>query len=234
MRVSKAVAVQKMFDAIAGQYDLMNRVMTMGQDQRWRRFVVSRLAMPKQGRVLDLATGTGDIAALLCDDYPEAYITGGDFSQNMLQFASNRFAEKKIDWQACDANHLPFADQSFDGVTFGYLLRNVDDVPKVLTEIHRILRPGGTIVSLDTTPPAKNLLYPFITAYLRYGIPILGRMIASDEAAYSYLTGSTMGFYKACALADAFTEAGFTTVQYQKFMCGTIAVHWGVKPTGKA
>ncbi len=227
--MSKAVAVQEMFDAIAGQYDLMNRVMTMGQDQRWRRFVVSRITMPKQGRVLDLATGTGDIAALLAGEYPEAYITGGDFSQNMLAFAKKRFSNTAIDWQACDANTLPFNDNEFDGVTFGYLLRNVDDVPRVLREIHRVLKPGGTIVSLDTTPPAKNILYPFITAYLRYGIPILGRMIASDEAAYSYLTGSTMGFYKADELATAFTEARFKEVQYKKFMCGTIAVHWGVK-----
>jgi demethylmenaquinone methyltransferase/2-methoxy-6-polyprenyl-1,4-benzoquinol methylase len=201
----------------------------MGQDQKWRRFAVSRISMPETGRVLDLATGTGDIAALLAAQYPKAYITGGDFSQNMLRFAQERFAGTEIDWQACDANTLPFADNLFDGVTFGYLLRNVDDVPRVLREIHRILKPGGTIVSLDTTPPAKNILYPFITAYLRYGIPILGRMIASDEAAYSYLTGSTMGFYKADALANAFTDAGFKEVQYKKFMCGTIAVHWGVK-----
>jgi demethylmenaquinone methyltransferase/2-methoxy-6-polyprenyl-1,4-benzoquinol methylase len=218
-----------MFDAIAGQYDLMNRVMTMGQDQRWRRFVVSRLGHLQKGRVLDLATGTGDIAALLAEEFPELYVTGGDFSQNMLHFAKGRFAEANIDWQACDANHLPFADNFFDGVTFGYLLRNVDDVPTVLTEIHRVLKSGGTIVSLDTTPPAKNILYPFITAYLRYGIPILGRMIASDEAAYSYLTGSTMGFYKADDLAKAFTDAGFKRVEYKKFMCGTIAVHWGKK-----
>ncbi len=229
MSVSKAASVQKMFDAIAGQYDLMNRVMTMGQDQRWRRFVVDRVNIPETGRVLDLATGTGDIASLLADLYPQAHISAGDFSQNMLHFAQRRFADTTIDWQACDANHLPFADNLFDSVTFGYLLRNVDDVPRVLEEIHRVLKPGGTIVSLDTTPPARNLLYPFITAYLRYGIPILGRMIASDEAAYSYLTGSTMGFYTADELAKAFTDAGFKTVAYKKFMCGTIAVHWGVK-----
>lgn len=227
--MGKAVAVQKMFDAIAGEYDLMNRVMTMGQDQGWRRFVVSRIVMPGEGRLLDLATGTGDIAALLKKEYPRAYVTGADFSQNMLQFAQKRFAGSSIDWQACDANLLPFADNTFDGVTFGYLLRNVDNVPKVLTEIHRVLKPGGTIVSLDTTPPAKNILYPFITAYLRYGIPILGRMIASDEAAYSYLTGSTMDFYRADDLATAFTDAGFNNVEFKKFMCGTIAVHWGVR-----
>ncbi len=229
MSKGKGASVQKMFDAIAGQYDLMNRVMTMGQDQRWRRFVVGQVNIPEKGRVLDLATGTGDIAALLAQEYPEAHIAGGDFSQNMLHFAKKLLADTTIDWQACDANSLPFADNIFDSVTFGYLLRYVDHVPKVLEEIHRVLKPGGTIISLDTTPPAKNILYPFITTYLRYGIPILGRMIASDEAAYSYLTGSTMGFYKADELAAAFTEAGFKSVHYTKFMCGTIAVHWGVK-----
>lgn len=227
--MSKAAQVQAMFDGIAGRYDLLNRVMTWGQDQRWRRLVVAKAKVAGQGRVLDLATGTGDIAALFVQQAPQATIIGGDFSQNMLKEAKQRFAASPISWLACDANSLPFSANDFAAVTFGYLLRNVDDVPQVLSEIYRVLAPGGIIVSLDTTPPAKNILYPFIRAYLRWGIPLLGRMLASDEAAYSYLTGSTMGFYEAQALAQAFQQAGFTEVGYKKLMCGTIAVHWGRK-----
>ncbi len=227
--MSKGSQVQAMFDGIAGRYDLMNRVMTMGQDQRWRRLVVGKAGDLSKGRVLDLATGTGDIAALFSQKYPNASVVGGDFSQNMLGEAQNRFSSLPIQWMACDANMLPFSDNSFSAVTFGYLLRNVDDVPRVLREIHRVLQPGGAIVSLDTTPPAKNMLYPFINAYLRWGIPLMGRMLASDEAAYAYLTGSTLGFYEACALANAFSDAGFQNVGYRKLMCGTIAVHWGHK-----
>lgn len=227
--MSKAAAVQKMFDSIAGQYDLMNRVMTLGQDQRWRQFVVKQAGDAHGGRVLDLATGTGDIAALYKASFPEATVIGGDFSQNMLAEARKRFADRRIAWQACDANFLPFTDNFFKAVTFGYLLRNVDDVPRVLAEVYRVLDQGGRIVCLDTTPPKKNLLYPFIRAYLRWGIPLLGRLIASDEDAYAYLTGSTMGFYTAEDLAEAFGRAGFRKVGFKRFMLGTIAVHWGEK-----
>ncbi len=227
--MSKGPGVQKMFDAIAGHYDLMNRVMTMGQDQKWRRFVVNRAGDPGDGLTLDLATGTGDIAALMTDTYPAAKVVGGDFSLNMLKEAKKRFTDKKIHWQACDANTLPFADNTFRSVTFGYLLRNVDDALGVLTEVHRVLRPGCKVVCLDTTPPAKNLLYPFVRFYFRYGIPILGRLIADDEAAYAYLTGSTMDFYSADQLAQLFADAGFADVGYKKFMLGTIGVHWGEK-----
>lgn len=227
--MSKGASVQQMFDAIAGRYDLMNKVMTMGQDQKWRKFVVVKAGDAEDGRVLDLATGTGDIASLLAQANPHAHVVGGDFSCNMLEEAKKRFADTKIEWLECDANNLPFEDNSFDAVTFGYLLRNVDNVPAVLNEIYRVLKPGGRIVSLDTTPPEKNLLYPFVQCYFRYGIPIMGKMIASDEAAYSYLTGSTMDFYSADALAELFQSANFVDVDYKKFMMGTIGVHWGVK-----
>jgi len=218
-----------MFDDIAPNYDLMNRVMTMGQDQRWRRFVVKKAGDPGSGMALDLATGTGDIVALMERQYPGGQYVGADFSLNMLREAKKRFSGQAIDWQASDANNLPYRDNSFESVTFGYLLRNVDDSLVVLKEIYRVLRPGGRVVCLDTTPPEKNILYPFIRFYFRFGIPLLGRFIASDEAAYSYLTGSTMGFHKAEELADIFRTAGFRGVDYKKFMMGTIGIHWGKK-----
>jgi demethylmenaquinone methyltransferase/2-methoxy-6-polyprenyl-1,4-benzoquinol methylase len=218
-----------MFDAIAGRYDLMNRVMTMGQDQKWRRFVVNMAGDPGDGLTLDLATGTGDIGALMTDTHPQAKVVGGDFSLNMLMEAKKRFSDKQISWQACDANMLPFADDIFQSVTFGYLLRNVDDALRVLKEVRRVLKPGGKVVCLDTTPPTKNLLYPFVRFYFRYGIPILGKLIADDEAAYAYLTGSTMDFHNAEELARLFSDAGFIRVGYKKFMLGTIGVHWGEK-----
>ncbi len=228
--MSKGPGVQKMFDAIAGRYDLMNRVMTLGQDQRWRRFVVQKVEDPGQGWALDLATGTGDIAALLQQTYPEARVIGADFSRNMLEEARKRFSSAQIHWQACDANALPFADNVFESVTFGYLLRNVDDSLRVLQEVRRVLRPGGRVVCLDTTPPARNMLLPLVRFYFRFGIPFMGRLIARDAAAYSYLTGSTMDFHTAEELAALFREAGFLSVGFRKFMLGTIGVHWGKKP----
>ncbi len=228
--VNKAKPVQKMFDAIAARYDVMNRVMTLGQDQRWRRFVVRKAAVPSGGRLLDLASGTGDIAALAKAYTPSASVVAGDFSLNMLREAKKRFNRIPVGWHASDATLLPYRENSFDAITFGYLLRNVDNVSQVLKEIHRVMKPGGTVVCLDTTPPEKNFLYPFILFYLKYCIPVLGKLLARNETAYAYLTGSTMGFYSADSLAEAFSSAGFTDVYYKKFMCGTIAVHWAVKP----
>lgn len=227
--MSKGPSVRKMFDAIAGRYDLMNRLMTMGQDQKWRKFVVDKAGDPKRGWTLDLATGTGDIACLAHRSYTAAQVIGADFSWNMLVEAKRRFSDKPIIWQSCDANNLPFQQSVFESVTFGYLLRNVDDVVCVLKEVHRCLKPGGRVVCLDTTPPEKNILYPFIRFYLRFMVPLLGRLIAGDEAAYGYLIGSTMKFYSADELSEKFQEAGFCRVGYKKFMMSTIAVHWGEK-----
>jgi len=227
--LSKGPSVQRMFDDIAGRYDLMNRLMTFGQDQRWRQFVIDKAGDPGDGWVLDLACGTGDIAALFCRTYPAARVAGGDFSRNMLAEARRRFADQRIAWQACDANRLPFRDGVFQAVTFGYLLRNVDDSLTVLREVRRVLAAGGRVVCLDTTPPARNLLRPFIRLYLRFGIPLMGRLVARDQAAYHYLTGSTMDFHQADVLAGLFGQAGFCDVGYRKFMFGTIAVHWGSK-----
>ena len=227
--MSKGEGVQRMFDAIASRYDLMNRVMTLGQDQRWRRVVVARATAPESGAILDLATGTGDIAALFAATRPEAVVVGGDFSQKMLEQARRRFSALPISWHACDANTLPFAADTFTAVTFGYLLRNVDDTGRVLGEVYRVLRPGGRVVCLDTTPPGNHPLTPLVRLYLRFGIPLLGRLLADDKAAYAYLTGSTMAFHDAETLAGYFRAAGFTKVGYRKFMFGTIAIHWGEK-----
>lgn len=228
--MSKGERVQRMFDAIAGRYDLMNRVMTLGQDQSWRRFVVKKAGNPESGWSLDLATGTGDIAALTSLEYPGVKVVAGDFSCNMLAHARQRFPEHAIHWQACDALALPYADGTFKSVTFGYLLRNVEEVDKVLAEVYRVLQAGGRIVCLDTTPPSDSFLLPFVNFYLKYIIPVLGKILARDESAYAYLTGSTMDFYESETLKNFFEQAGFSAVGYKKFMFGTIAVHWGEKP----
>ncbi|NNF45772.1 MAG: ubiquinone/menaquinone biosynthesis methyltransferase [Desulfofustis sp.] len=218
-----------MFDAIADRYDLMNRVMTFGQDRRWKDFVVDRGGEIVDGWALDLACGTGEIAAQFRRSNPEARIVGADFSRNMLIRAQQDLSAASIRFQACDANHLPYRDGVFRAVSFGYLLRNVDDSLMVLKEVYRVLSEGGRVICLDTTPPARNLLYPLIRVYLAVVIPLLGRLIARDRSAYAYLTGSTMEFHDADTLARLFEEAGFSQVAYKKFMFGTIAVHWGTK-----
>ncbi|MBN8637419.1 MAG: class I SAM-dependent methyltransferase [Anaerolineae bacterium] len=226
----RAAYVQSMFDRIAGRYNLMNRLMTFGQDLRWRKFVIQQAHLPPKGTLLDLATGTGDIAFEGLRAVPDLTAVGGDFSIGMMQVGQTLTDGERVKWVGADAIQLPFAGNSFDAVTSGYLMRNVIDIPQALREQLRVLKPGGRIVILDTTPPPHNLLRPFILIHMRYVIPLLGRLISGNPDAYQYLPESTQKFKTPEALAGAMREAGFQNVQFKRFMFGTQAVHWGEKP----
>ncbi|MGJ3237659.1 MAG: ubiquinone/menaquinone biosynthesis methyltransferase [Anaerolineae bacterium] len=224
--------VQDMFGRIAERYNFMNRVMTFGQDMRWRRFVVNQAQLPADGALLDLATGTGDIAFEAKQAHPDAQIIGADFALPMMHVGQREPRGNTIDWSGADALNLPFPDETFDAVVSGYLVRNVIDIPRALQEQMRVLKPGGRIVILDTSPPPDNLLKPFIQLHLNYGIPILGRLIGGQAAAdaYTYLPESTQAFKTPQELAAIMREASYEQVDYQLFMFGTMAVHWGKKP----
>ena len=135
----------------------------------------------------------------------------------------------RVKWVGADALNLPFEDDDFDAVTSGYLMRNVIDIPRALEEQKRVLKAGGRIVVLDTAPPPRNLLRPFIEIHLRYVIPTLGRLISGNPDAYQYLPESTQKFKTPDELAGLMRQAGFINVQYKTFMFGTMAVHWGEK-----
>ena len=229
MTGTKGAQIQSMFDQLAPKYDLMNRVMTLGQDQRWRRFVVDRAGLPARARVLDLASGTGDIAFEMVRRDPAATVFAADFSLGMLRRGKTRKGGDTVHWVSCDAQQLPFESGCFDAVTFGYLLRNVEDINRCLKEIHRVLKPGGRIVCLDTTPPPKGLVGAMVRGYLKFGLPLMGRLLAGDRASYQYLSQSTMGFLESEALKALFQEQGFAEVAYRFFMMKTVAVHWGTK-----
>jgi demethylmenaquinone methyltransferase/2-methoxy-6-polyprenyl-1,4-benzoquinol methylase len=225
----RAVYVQKMFDRIAGRYNLMNRVMTGWQDQRWRRFVIRQARLQPGDKLLDLATGTGDIAFEALKMVPGIQAVGGDFSLGMMFVGKTQPLGDQVGWSGADALNLPFPENSFDALTAGYLMRNVIDIPRAFAEQRRVLKPGGRVVILDTSPPPHNLLRPFILAYLRYGIPLLGRLISGNSDAYQYLPESTQKFKTPDELAALMRQAGFANVQYKLFMFGTMAVHWGEK-----
>jgi len=225
--------VQGMFDRIAERYNIMNRIMTGGQDMKWRRFVIEKAQLPTNGRLLDLATGTGDIAFEALKKTPSAEVVGADFALQMMHVGQRQpQLGQQVGWTGADALHLPFSDRSFDAVVSGYLVRNVIDIPQTLQEQSRVLKSGGRIVILDTSPPPNNLLKPFILLHLKYGIPLLGRLIAGKSAsdAYTYLPESTQAFKTPDELADLIQQAGFKDVAYKTFMFGTMAVHWGTKP----
>src|SRR5215831_12691238 len=142
----RASAVRDVFTRIAPRYDLMNRVMTGGFDRYWRKFVIRMAAIPESGRMLDIATGTGDIAFEALDQVRGVTAVGADFAPNMMLVGKARLRGERVRWTAADALNLPFPAAQFDAVTHGFLLRNVIDIPRALAEQWRVLRPGGYMV----------------------------------------------------------------------------------------
>ena len=225
----RADYVQDMFARIAGRYDTMNRLMTFGQDVRWRQYVIRQANLPAGGRLLDIATGTGDIAEEGQQQVPGLRAVGGDFTIEMMRAGKRLPGREAIRWVTADTLALPFPDATFDAVTSGFLMRNVIDVAGAFREQWRVTRPGGRVVVLESSPPKDNVLKPFIKIHLNTVIPTLGRLITGEADAYRYLPDSTQGFQGPDELAATMRAAGFVDVAYRLFMFGTIAIHVGTK-----
>jgi demethylmenaquinone methyltransferase/2-methoxy-6-polyprenyl-1,4-benzoquinol methylase len=160
---------------------------------------------------------------------PGCQPVAADFTLKMMQVGKQRYPTPHLNWCGADAMMLPFPDESFEAVVSGFLLRNVIDISSALREQFRVLRPGGRIVALDTTRPEKTRLSPLVDFHLHVIIPNLGQLVTGVRDAYNYLPDSTEAFLNARELADALTSAGFREVGFQRWMLGTIAIHWGVK-----
>ena len=225
----RAAYVQSMFARIARRYDLMNRLMTGGQDVRWRRQVIDLAQLPRGGKLLDLGSGTGDLATEALRRDASLQVVGGDFTLEMMRVGCERPNGHLVRWAGTDALNLPFPDNAFDAVVSGYLMRNVIDVRRAWAEQYRVIKPGGRVVCLDTTPPPRNLLHPLIHFHLHVVIPALGQLIAGASDAYTYLPDSTENFLLAETLAGRMAEAGFKDARFKRLMFGTMAIHWGVK-----
>ncbi|GAB4462643.1 MAG: bifunctional demethylmenaquinone methyltransferase/2-methoxy-6-polyprenyl-1,4-benzoquinol methylase UbiE [Anaerolineales bacterium] len=225
--IERAKYVQAMFTRIAKRYDLMNRLMTGGQDVRWRKRVIELARLHPHASLLDLGTGTGDLAREALSAFSQARVVGADFTLEMMR-VGRRISP--LDFSAADALQLPFPDASFDAVVSGFLMRNVVDLQKSLEEQYRVLKNGGRIVILDTTRPKKNILSPFIWIHMHVVIPTLGGLITGSRDAYRYLPETTEGFVTAEDMAARMARAGFEKIAFQRLMFGTIAIHWGEKP----
>ena len=207
----------------------MNRLMTAGQDVVWRREVIRRTHLPSQGRLLDLGTGTGDLAFEALRQYSPSFVAAADFTLGMMRTGKQHAVQKAIGWHAADALSLPYADNTFDAVVSGFLLRNVTDLPRALEEQWRVLKPGGTLVALDTTKPRKSPLSPLIRFHMHKVIPFLGYLITGEKDAYVYLPDSSEAFLTAEDLAALLRNVGFREVGFERKMFGAVAIHWGVK-----
>jgi demethylmenaquinone methyltransferase/2-methoxy-6-polyprenyl-1,4-benzoquinol methylase len=219
-----------MFDGISEHYDFMNLLITLGRDRAWRRCVAEMAAPPKGGSVLDLGAGTGGISLELARRWPQASVTGADFSPEMLAVARKRPGAERVNWVIADATALPFADGSFDAVTSGYLVRNVPSPLAAFKEQARVLKKGGRVVCLETSPPPDSPLLPFIRLHLKYVIPFLGSLISGNKSAYTYLPETTQNFLSTEALSKVMEQSGLKVINVARFMFGTQSVITAVKP----
>jgi demethylmenaquinone methyltransferase/2-methoxy-6-polyprenyl-1,4-benzoquinol methylase len=207
-----------MFDRIAPVYDAMNHVMTAGLDRRWRRITVEQVVRPGD-RVLDACCGTGDLA--LAARAHGADVVGLDFSERMLERARAKSAD--VEWVRGDVLALSFDDVSFDAVTVGFGIRNVDDLEAGLRELRRVLRAGGRIGILEITKP-RGVLAPFYRLWFDRVVPLLGKVLPGG-AAYTYLPASVRRFPGPEELAALLESAGFTAVRFKLFAGGIVALH---------
>jgi demethylmenaquinone methyltransferase/2-methoxy-6-polyprenyl-1,4-benzoquinol methylase len=220
-----------MFGRISSRYDLMNCLMTFGQDQRWRRFAVRQAQVPAHGRVLDLATGTGDLGLAVLEAQPSARVIGVDFALPMMQVGQaklNNSLHRPIDFAGGDALGLPFDDNTFDACLSAFMLRNVADVAQAFREQQRVIRPGSRVVCLEITQPATPVFRELFSTYFGHLVPTLGRLLSEAEA-YIYLPASVQAFLTPRELAGVMYEAGLRGVTYHKLALGTITVHVGTK-----
>jgi demethylmenaquinone methyltransferase/2-methoxy-6-polyprenyl-1,4-benzoquinol methylase len=226
----KERAVREMFARIAPYYDLINCLMSWGQDSRWRRVAV-RLARPQRGRVLDVATGTGAMALELAR-YTDS-VVGLDLCQEMMRRGQakteKKGMEKRVDFIMGDALALPFSDNSFDCALNGFALRNVADINLFLAELRRVVKPGGRVVCLELVRPASGIIGAFYRCYLFKVVPVLGRWLSGDGRAYRYLPDSVGCFLSVIEFQKIMEEVGFRQVDHRSLNLGTIAVHVGVK-----
>ena len=225
----KPAYVNRMFARIAPTYDLMNRLMTGGQDRRWREILLDLCDLPVNGRLLDVGTGTGDIAAAARHRFPYLEVVGADFTYEMMAAGKSQPARNSLPFIQGDTLALPFGDNSFDAVVSGFLVRNVVDRVGALVEQARVTKPGGRVVCLETTPPENSPLGPLFQLYFFHIVPLLGALITGDGEAYRYLPQSTVSFPAPEEFRHLMEQAGLRNVFYQEFMFGTVAIHVGTK-----
>ncbi len=225
--LGKKEQVTQMFDKVSSNYDFLNRLLTFGIDVSWRKKVVKMVADQKAKMILDIATGTGDLAIMLAKGNPDKVI-GLDISKGMLEVGKKKVKQlnldDKIEMVIGDSENLSYADNIFDAITVGFGVRNFEDLEKGLSEIYRVLKPKGTFVVLETSQPNKFPVKQGFTFYSKYIIPTVGKVFSKDKKAYQYLPESAAAFPYGNEFNNILLKTGFntSTVYPQTFGISTI------------
>ena len=230
----KQKLVGEVFSSVAGKYDVMNDLMSFGIHRWWKRHFVATSGIRRGDRVLDLAGGTGDIAALLLPRVGDkGEIVVADINAAMLHAGRDRLLDRGLlqglRWAQVNAEALPFPDQSFDAVTIAFGLRNVTDKDKALAEMQRVLKPGGRVVILEFSRLNQEWLKPLYDFHSFQVLPRIGRLVAHDEDSYRYLAESIRKHPDQAALKAMMEAAGFRNVQVRNLSAGIVAIHRGYK-----
>ena len=230
--LKKKEAVRKMFDNIAGRYDLMNDIMTAGFHRRWKMLTAREVYQNGTNRVLDIACGTGDIGFAV-EKFGVKEVYSADLSIEMLKEAKKRAKKKNISerfsFSRLDALKLPFRDETFDSAITGFSLRNVDGIDKMFGEVYRILKKGGKFASLEITPMRSSIFSKMFNLYFKKVVPLVGGIVTGDKKAYDYLPESVANVPNADRIAEMMEDAGLTSVFVKRLGMGSVAIVSGNK-----
>lgn len=227
----KTEQVATMFNNIAPKYDLLNRMLSMGIDISWRNKLKNMLHKHPVNNILDIATGTGDLAITLHKEGIK--ITGLDISEGMLEVGRQKLKEKKmdkdIDFILGDVQKMEFEDNTFDAITVAFGVRNYEDLKKGLKEMYRVLKPGGHVYILELSQPTSTPFKQLYSFYSKTVMPTVGKMISSDDSAYSYLPESVAAFYYGEAFNEILRECNFSSVSCRPLTMGIASIYSGTK-----
>ncbi len=230
--LGKKEQVKQMFDTISGDYDGLNRIISLGTDIKWRKRIVSLLAKESPRKILDIATGTGDLAIALVGTGAEK-IVGLDLSPGMLEVGKAKVSKKGLDHTIemvlGDSEDLPFGEASFDAVTVAFGVRNFENLDLGLQQIYKVLRPGGKLVVLETSVPTKTPLKQGYRFYTKYLLPLMGKIFSKDRAAYAYLSESASKFPHGPAFNNILTKNGFIAVENKPQTLGVATIYVATK-----